>query len=77
MWALNTVLTTRVYMNLVWLTKRPFLDTTLGPLSINTGPSIRMRVHVSTEIEPDRWLATFPSSAEGIERDGRVVTHIK
>ncbi|KIM20466.1 hypothetical protein M408DRAFT_307708 [Serendipita vermifera MAFF 305830] len=48
MWAINTVLTTRVYMNLVWLVHKPMLthangstdefDTTVGTLVRGAGP---------------------------------------
>ncbi|KIM20824.1 hypothetical protein M408DRAFT_333791 [Serendipita vermifera MAFF 305830] len=47
MWAINTVLTTRVYMNLVWLVHKPMLthangstdefDTTVGTLVRGAG----------------------------------------
>jgi hypothetical protein len=63
MWSINTILTTRVYMNLVWLTKRPILDVTsmntrmrVGD-NMNLSTNIRMRVTTFTDIQTDSdWV---------------------
>jgi hypothetical protein len=60
MWAVNTVLTTRVYMNLVWLAKKPLIEASQHELSsaVPTGGGIRLRVHTLTEVRSDTWKPT-------------------
>jgi hypothetical protein len=67
MWAVSTVLTTRVYMNLVWLAKKPLI-TTMDPKI----PSIRMHAYTLTEAQEDygtlrRPGVTMPSVDEGVD----------
>lgn len=61
MWAVNTVLTTRVYMNLVWLAKKPLIIASQQQdfsSDVATGGGIRMRVHTFTEVHTDTWKPT-------------------
>ncbi|KIM30759.1 hypothetical protein M408DRAFT_21605 [Serendipita vermifera MAFF 305830] len=60
MWSVNTVLTTRVYMNLVWLAKKPMVEeTSMGTRNPTQG--IRMRVTMFTEVQTDDWKTQQPS----------------
>ena len=80
MWSISTVLTTRVYMNLVWLANRPLLDPTSWhtdiPLStslaIGTGTHIRMHVTTFTEIHVDRRDPKRPSALAGLGLDNGI-----
>lgn len=73
MWAISTVLTTRVYMNLVWLAKKPMVEETtmgMGTRNNQTGPAIRMRVTTFTEIKTDDWKAGRAQGMFATEHDG-------
>jgi hypothetical protein len=58
MWSANTILTTRVYMNLVWLARKPLVDTTMADTTMSRQPAgmgIRMKIRTFTEIHRDDW----------------------
>jgi len=64
MWAVSTVLTTRVYMNLVHLAKAPAIE------QISNAPipgGIRMHVHTFTEVQTDDWKPKGPSAFASVE----------
>ncbi|KIM30753.1 hypothetical protein M408DRAFT_327745 [Serendipita vermifera MAFF 305830] len=68
MWAVNTVLTTRVYMNLVWLAKKSMIEeTSMGTRNPTQG--IRMRVTTFTEVQTDDWKVRRPSHMFGGEEN--------
>lgn len=48
MWAINTVLSTRVYMNLVWLAKKPLLDSTVQDTMTGDAIDIQLDAHSLT-----------------------------
>lgn len=54
MWSVNSILTTRVYMNLVWLAK-PIIETANMRSRVPAGTAIPLRVHTLTEIHTDDW----------------------
>ncbi|KIM30755.1 hypothetical protein M408DRAFT_327746 [Serendipita vermifera MAFF 305830] len=67
MWAVNTVVTTRVYMNLVWLTKKPFIEgTSMGTRNPTTG--VRMRITTFTDVQTDDWRVWGPSHMYSAEQ---------
>lgn len=71
MWAVNTVLTTRVYMNLVWLAKKPMVEETSMGMGTR-GPAtrgIRMHVTTFTEVQTDDWKVRRPSHMYGGEEN--------
>ena len=53
MWAASTVLTTRVYMNLVWLAKKPVTEQSSNLIPVLGG--IRMHVTTFMEVQTDDW----------------------
>ena len=60
MWAINTILTTRVYMNLVWLAKKPHLTVVSGTESEST----TIGLHV---LKARPRMSTFGVGSEGDE----------
>jgi hypothetical protein len=78
MWAINTILTTRVYMNLVWLTKKPILDVTsmntrmpMGN-NMNMSTNISMRVTTFTDIQTDSdWVTKGSDTLSIYDGHGR------
>ncbi|KIM30757.1 hypothetical protein M408DRAFT_21604 [Serendipita vermifera MAFF 305830] len=60
MWAVNTVVTTRVYMNLVWLAKKPMVEETSASTR-NPTTGIHMRVTTFTDVQTDDWGIWGPS----------------
>jgi hypothetical protein len=60
MWAVNTIMTTRVYINLVWLVKKPIIEMNNAESRISRQPAgtgIRMKVHTFTEVHRDDWTS--------------------
>jgi hypothetical protein len=66
MWSINTVLITRVYMNLVWLAKHPISDS----ISMSTG--MPMRTNVNTSVDNDVHMRVATSTEVRTDDDGNI-----
>lgn len=77
MWAINTVLTTRVYMNLVYLSRKPVVTNStqkefVSPTTHTNGAGIAMKVHTFTEVRVQEDDYTAPTGRGPTNGDNRL-----
>jgi hypothetical protein len=62
MWAVNAVLTARVYLNLVWLARKPMVTADASHGGLITGGGVSANIHLqirpSATIRADTWRSS-------------------
>ncbi|PVF99597.1 hypothetical protein CPB86DRAFT_730969 [Serendipita vermifera] len=65
MWSANAVLTARVYLNLVWLARRPLVTVNETTEGFNTGAGISASIHLKVRPSATTRADTWQSSGVG------------
>ncbi|KAG8806382.1 hypothetical protein FRC17_005054 [Serendipita sp. 399] len=68
MWAVNVVLTTRIYINLVWLAKKPLI-TTNGISNYSGLPSSAVRASIHVQMPPQSTFSTWKDNGVSTRND--------